>query len=176
MGGMHVREKDFKRLVYIALMTALITVGTMVIQIPTPYTKGYVNIGDSFIFLSASILGPFAGFISGGVGSALADLLSGYVVWAPWTFVIKGVEGLIVALLLKKRSAKKSFVRIAVFILAAIWMVFGYYIGGAVMYGFKAALADVPGNIIQGIGSVIIGSILVESLSRIKYFKDLKQG
>ncbi len=175
MGGMHVREKDFKRLVYIALMTALITVGTMVIQIPTPYTKGYVNIGDSFIFLSASILGPFAGFISGGVGSALADLLSGYVVWAPWTFVIKGVEGLIVALLWRRKSTK-YFIRIAVFILAAIWMVFGYYIGGAVMYGFKAALADVPGNIIQGIGSVIIGSILVESLSRIKYFKDLKQG
>ncbi|MDI3476759.1 MAG: hypothetical protein PWQ59_284 [Thermoanaerobacterium sp.] len=175
MGGMHVREKDFKRLVYIALMTALITVGTMVIQIPTPYTKGYINIGDSFIFLSASILGPFGGFISGGVGSALADLLSGYAVWAPWTFVIKGVEGLIVALLLRRKSTK-YFIRIAVFILAAIWMVFGYYIGGAVMYGFKAALADVPGNIIQGIGSVIIGSILVESLSRIKYFKDLKQG
>ncbi|WP_430350426.1 ECF transporter S component [Thermoanaerobacterium thermosaccharolyticum] len=169
------REKDFKRLVYIALMTALITVGTMVIQIPTPYTKGYVNIGDSFIFLSASILGPFAGFISGGVGSALADLLSGYVVWAPWTFVIKGLEGLIAALLWRRKSTK-YFIRIAVFILAAIWMVFGYYIGGAVMYGFKAALADVPGNIIQGIGSVIIGSILVESLSRIKYFKDLKQG
>jgi uncharacterized membrane protein len=175
MGGMHVREKDFKRLVYIALMTALITVGTMVIQIPTPYTKGYVNIGDSFIFLSASILGPFAGFISGGVGSALADLLSGYVVWAPWTFVIKGLEGLIAALLWRRKSTK-YFIRIAVFILAAIWMVLGYYIGGAVMYGFKAALADVPGNIIQGIGSVIIGSILVESLSRIKYFKDLKQG
>lgn len=169
------REKDFKRLVYIALMTALITVGTMVIQIPTPYTKGYVNIGDSFIFLSASILGPFAGFISGGVGSALADLLSGYVVWAPWTFVIKGLEGLIAALLWRRKSTK-YFIRIAVFILAAIWMVLGYYIGGAVMYGFKAALADVPGNIIQGIGSVIIGSILVESLSRIKYFKDLKQG
>lgn len=169
------RENDFKRLVYIALMTALVTVGTMVIQIPTPYTKGYINIGDSFIFLSASILGPFAGFISGGVGSALADLLSGYAVWAPWTFVIKGVEGLIVAILLRKQNVN-SFVRIAIFILASMWMVFGYYIGGSLMYGFKASLADVPGNVVQGIGSVIIGSILVESLSRIKYFKDLKRG
>jgi len=170
-----VKENSLKKLVYIALMTALIAVGTMVIQIPTPYTKGYINIGDSFIFLSATILGPFAGFVSGGIGSALSDLLSGYALWAPWTLVIKGLEGLIVAVLLKKED-KSFIVQIAVFVLAASWMVLGYYIGGAFMYGSKAALADVPGNILQGIGSVIIGSVLVASLSRVKYFKDIKRG
>ncbi|MGJ7044052.1 ECF transporter S component [Thermoanaerobacterium thermosulfurigenes] len=169
------KENSLKKLVYIALMTALIAVGTMVIQIPTPYTKGYINIGDSFIFLSATILGPFAGFVSGGIGSALSDLLSGYALWAPWTLVIKGLEGLIVAVLLKKED-KSFIVQIAVFVLAASWMVLGYYIGGAFMYGSKAALADVPGNILQGIGSVIIGSVLVASLSRVKYFKDIKRG
>ncbi|HHV74013.1 MAG TPA: ECF transporter S component [Thermoanaerobacterium sp.] len=169
------KENSLKKLVYIALMTALIAVGTMVIQIPTPYTKGYINIGDSFIFLSATILGPFAGFVSGGIGSALADLLSGYAVWAPWTLAIKGLEGLIVAVLLKKED-KSFIVQIAVFALAASWMVLGYYIGGAFMYGSKAALADVPGNILQGIGSVIIGSVLVASLSKVKYFKDIKRG
>ncbi|AEF17561.1 protein of unknown function DUF1393 [Thermoanaerobacterium xylanolyticum LX-11] len=169
------KENSLKKLVYIALMTALIAVGTMVIQIPTPYTKGYINIGDSFIFLSATILGPFAGFVSGGIGSALSDLLSGYALWAPWTLVIKGLEGLIVAVLLKKED-KSFIVQMAVFVLAASWMVLGYYIGGAFMYGSKAALADVPGNILQGIGSVIIGSVLVASLSRVKYFKDIKRG
>lgn len=171
------KENSLKKLVYIALMTALIAVGTMVIQIPTPYTKGYINIGDSFIFLSATILGPFAGFVSGGIGSALADLLSGYALWAPWTLVIKGLEGFIVAVLLKKEDKSFSFiVQVAVFALAALWMVLGYYIGGAFMYGSKAALADVPGNILQGIGSVIIGSVLVASLSKVKYFKDIKRG
>ncbi|MDI3311707.1 MAG: ECF transporter S component [Thermoanaerobacterium sp.] len=169
------KENSLKRLVYVALMTALITVGTMVIQIPTPYTKGYVNIGDSFIFLSATILGPFAGFASGGIGSALADLLSGYALWAPWTLVIKGLEGLIVAVLLRKEE-RNFIVRVAVFAIAALWMVIGYYIAGALMYGSKAAFADVPGNIFQGIGSVIIGSVLVASLSRVKYFRDIKRG
>ncbi|SNX55208.1 ECF transporter S component [Thermoanaerobacterium sp. RBIITD] len=167
-------ENNLKRLVYISLMTALITVGTMVIQIPTPATKGYINIGDSFIFLTAAILGPLAGFISGGLGSALADLLSGYAVWAPWTFVIKGVEGLIVALLLRKN--RNILFRIITFIIASLWMVFGYYMGGSVMYGFKASFGDVPGNVVQGIASIVIGTVLVEALSRIKYFRDLKRG
>lgn len=167
-------NKSIKKLVYISLMTALITVGTMVIQIPMPATKGYINIGDSFIFLSATILGPFAGFISGGIGSALSDLLAGYAVWAPWTFVIKGFEGFIVGFLMKRTD--NIILRIVIFSIASIWMVLGYYLAGSLMFGFKASLGDVPGNIAQGISSIIIGSILVTALLGIKYFKDLKRG
>ena len=37
-----------KKLVYTALFTALCCVGTMVIQIPTPATHGYIHLGDAF--------------------------------------------------------------------------------------------------------------------------------
>lgn len=165
------REGNLKKFVYSALMTALIAVGTMVVQIPTPATKGYINVGDSFIFLSAAIFGPAVGFITGGLGSGLADLLSGYAYWAPWTFIIKGLEGLIVALIFKKYN--NIYLKAVSLIIGAAWMVLGYYIAGSIMYGFKASLADVPGNTIQGIASIIIGSILINIISRIKLLNDI---
>jgi len=47
-------QNNVKKIVYGAFMMALVTIGTMVIQIPTPATKGYINVGDSFIFLSSA--------------------------------------------------------------------------------------------------------------------------
>lgn len=64
-------------------------------QIPIPATQGYVNIGDSIVLISAIFFGPQVGFVAGGLGSGLADLLSGYPQWAIATFIIKGIEGLV---------------------------------------------------------------------------------
>lgn len=153
-------EKDnVKKIVYGAFMMALVTIGTMVIQIPTPATKGYINVGDSFIFLTSALFGPAMGFISGGLGSSLADLLSGYAYWAPWTLVIKGLEGLIVGILYKGYS---EYAKIFSLLVGALWMVLGYYIAGGIMYGFKASLVDVPSNLIQGFSSIIIGYTLIK--------------
>ena len=82
-----------------ALLIALTTVATMVVQIPTPPTQGYINVGDSMIYVSALLFGPLAGLLAGGIGSALADWLTGYGQFAPYTLVIKGLEGLVVGLI-----------------------------------------------------------------------------
>jgi len=161
-------QNKVKKIVYGAFMIALVTIGTMVIQIPTPATKGYINVGDSFIFLSSALFGSLMGFIAGGIGSALADLLSGYAYWAPWTFIIKGIEGLIVGLMYKKYT--NEYLRIVFLIIGALWMVLGYYIAGGVMYGFKTSLVDVPSNLVQGFASIIIGYILIRLISRLELF------
>jgi uncharacterized membrane protein len=149
-------------------MMALVTIGTMVIQIPTPATKGYINVGDSFIFLSSALFGPTMGFVTGGIGSALADLLSGYAYWSPWTFIIKGIEGLIVGLMYKKYT--KEYLKVVSLIIGALWMVLGYYIAGGIMYGFKTSLVDVPSNLVQGFASIIVGYILIRLISRLELF------
>jgi uncharacterized membrane protein len=161
-------QNKVKKIVYGAFMIALVTIGTMVIRIPTPATKGYINVGDSFIFLSSALFGSLMGFIAGGIGSALADLLSGYAYWAPWTFIIKGIEGLIVGLMYKKYT--NEYLRIVFLIIGALWMVLGYYIAGGVMYGFKTSLVDVPSNLVQGFASIIIGYILIRLISRLELF------
>ncbi|MCK5390341.1 MAG: ECF transporter S component, partial [Candidatus Thorarchaeota archaeon] len=78
----------------LAIMAALVTIMTLVIRIPYPGTSGYFNFGDTMVMLSGFLLGPIGGFFAGGVGSAVADVVGGYPHWAPFTFIIKGFEGM----------------------------------------------------------------------------------
>ena len=82
-----------------SIMTALVAVSTLALQVYIPHTKGYFNIGEVMLYFSALMFGPLIGGISGGLGSAIADLVSGYAHYAIGTLIIKGVEGVIVGLL-----------------------------------------------------------------------------
>ena len=77
-----------RKLVYAALFAALTCVMTMIVKIPVPATGGYVNLGDSVVLLAGWVLGPMYGGAAAGLGSMLADLVSGYPLYAPGTFVI----------------------------------------------------------------------------------------
>ena len=85
-----------RMLVMAGLFAALGCVATMVLQVPSP-TGCYMNLGDTVVILGAYLLGPVYGAIAGGVGPALADLLSGYGVYVPATLVIKALMGLTAA-------------------------------------------------------------------------------
>lgn len=74
----------------------------MSIKIPTPGTSGYIHPGDAIVILAGVVLGPAWGFLAGGIGSAMADLLGGYFVYVPMAFVIKGLVSLCSALLYRK--------------------------------------------------------------------------
>ena len=82
-----------------AIMTALVCIMTLIFQISIPQTQGFFNLGDSAVYISAILFGPIIGAFSGGVGSALADLILGYSLFAPITLVTKGTEGFVVGLI-----------------------------------------------------------------------------
>ncbi len=88
---------NMREFALLGLFIALVAVSTMIVRVPIPQTTGYMNLGDSMVLLSASFFGPVGGFIAGGIGSALADILGGYPQWALWTLIIKGIEALLVA-------------------------------------------------------------------------------
>ena len=90
-----------------AVFTALVCVVTIIFSIYVPETRGFFNIGESMVFLSAILFGSFVGAFAGGIGSMLADLLLGYPHYAPATLIIKACEGAIVGTL-KKRNPKFS--------------------------------------------------------------------
>ena len=146
-----------KLIAYCGLMAAIIAVATGFIKIPTAI--GYMHIGDGFIFLAAALLGPY-GAIAAGIGSGLADLLAGYYLYIPATFVIKAAMGLIAAYSLKQGQ---SVVRCVItFILAELVMVLGYFAFECILYGIEAAAAVVITNSIQGILGVVIGIVAVK--------------
>jgi uncharacterized membrane protein len=155
MGGdIHLNNNGTREITLTALSAAFVTVATMLIRIPHPLTKGYINIGDAAVVAVAMVLGKRLGWLAGGLGSALADLLGGYAHWAPWTFLIKSVEGYIVS----TSDAKAKFDWR--WIVGPALMVLGYFVVEIFMYGTAAALAEIPGNAFQGLVGAVVGPLL----------------
>ena len=91
-------SKRIKQIVTCAIFAALICVTTMFISVPAPAPlAGNVNLGDAIIIIASFLLGPLFGAIAGGVGAALADLFSAYIVYAPATFFIKAALAVVSA-------------------------------------------------------------------------------
>ena len=93
-------------LVMTALMMGLIMVMTFIIRIPVPATQGYIHLGDCMIFLAVLVLGWKHGAIAAGVGSAMADLIGGYAIYAPVTLVVKFLMAAAVGLFIEKALKK----------------------------------------------------------------------
>lgn len=149
-------------------MAALICVATMIIKIPSPL-GGYINLGDCLVLTSGWILSPIYGFLAAGIGSALADLLSGYALYAPATFIIKGCMALVAFGMLKllKNKIGKFPARLIGGILAEITMVGGYFVFEGFLYGFGASLINIPPNCIQGFAGITIGLLLIKIFEKI---------
>ena len=158
-----------KKIVMAAMLAALACVATMIIKIPSPL-KGYLNLGDCIVLVAGWMLSPMYGFLAAGLGSALADLFSGYVTYAPATFVIKGLMALIAfygyKLLHNKIGNLPS--RIITGILAEIMMILGYFAFEGFLYGFVPSLVNIPANGVQGIVGLIIGVILIKIFEKTK--------
>ena len=158
-----------QRIVMAALLAALTCVATMIIKIPSPL-KGYLNLGDCVVLLAGWMLSPTYGFLAAGLGSALADMFSGYVTYVPATFVIKGLMALIAFYVFKLLHSKLGNIssRIISGIVAEVVMVAGYFIFEGFLYGFGPSLVNIPANVIQGIAGLIIGTILVKVFEKSK--------
>jgi len=162
-------KNETQKIVIAAMLSGLICIATMIIKIPSPL-KGYLNLGDCVVLLAGWMLGSVYGFLAAGLGSALADLFSGYVVYAPATFVIKGLMALVAYhgfILLHKKLGKMTS-RIITGIAAEAVMVFGYFVFESFLYGFGPSIVNIPANCVQSIAGLILGCILVKVFEKSK--------
>ena len=160
------RDEKTKKLVVMALFTALTTAATMVVRVPSP-TGGYVNAGDAVVLLGAFLLGPAAGMVTAGVGSALADVFGVYFLYAPATLVIKGLTALAAGLVLRGAAQNVRPLRaVLAGVLGETVMVGGYYVFEAlfVTNSWAGALMEIPGNLVQGAFGVAAGTALLFAL------------
>ena len=165
-------DRKTQELVLTGLMACAVFVATCFIKVPV--LNGYVHPGDALIYISAIMLGKKYGAAAGGIGGALADIMGGYAVWAPWTFVIKALMGFTAGLIIEKFAARKMETGNRFVITAAdgIAMVAGsvincggYFLGNSVMYGgIAAGIAAMPGDIIQDAMGIGFGLVLEVAL------------
>jgi uncharacterized membrane protein len=140
-----------------AVMAALSFVATYAIMIPIPATSGYFNIGDVFVIIAGLVFGPIVGGLAGSIGPALSDMMGGYMFFAPFTFIIKGCEGL-VAGYVGGRLATADMKRITLaWALGGACVIAGYFIVEVVFFGFSTAIVEVPVNTLQVIVAGVVG-------------------
>ena len=165
------KDNTTKKIVFAALLAALACVATMIIKIPTPL-GGYIHAGDAVVVLAGFLLGPVWGALAAGLGSGLADVISGYVLYAPGTFVIKAVVALLAGWIIGTKLIQNEFAKALVAgIIGGIVMVGGYMLYEAVFMGFGVgAAANIPMNCIQGAFGAVAGAALYIALSKTNYF------
>jgi len=162
-------RKTIYKIAISGIFAALILLAT---QLKVPTAIGYANLGDGVILVASFLLGPVA-FFPAAIGSALADLVAGYPLYIPATFVIKGLMGLTAGFLMN--SEKVTLVqKIVACTVAEAIMVLGYfgYESLPFMYGPAAAAGSVLANLGQAAVGILIGlvltSILVKQRASIK--------
>jgi ECF transporter S component (folate family) len=161
-----------KKIVIVALFTALVAVATMAVKIPT--INGYIHLGDTLVYLCGIFLGPVYGAIAAGMGSFLADMLSGYAIWAIPSMLIKALDAFVFGLIFKKVilsniKMKSLLLRyIIALLIGGSIMVGGYFITSIVIYSYAGALAAIIPNAVQAIGGGIIAYPILLALRKQK--------
>ena len=145
-----------------AMFTALTYVFTAFINIRLPIAAngGLIHLGNIPLFIGAIIFGKRVGAISGGIGMALFDLLSGWTLWAPFTLIIVGAMGYAVGVIAEKHNNLAGYV-VSIIVACAIKIV-GYYIAEAIIYqNLIVPVTSVPGNLLQiGCAAIIVLAII----------------
>ena len=161
-----------------ALFTALITVGTAVIQFPVGH--GYVHFGDSIIYLASCILpGPCAIFAAS-AGAVFADLATGFAVYAPATAIIKALNALpfvLMRIYLKRKKKDDRILNWQIYLMlvpTTLVTIFGYLIADYILFGQKFALVSAfTSGWLQPGGSLAVFLLLAAALDKIKFKKNV---
>ena len=157
---MNKRKLDARTIALVAIMAAVTCVFTLLIRIPIAPTRGYIHLGDVAATFGALAFGPWFGLFIAGGGTALADLLGGYPNWAPLTFVIHGLQGFVAGYVAYLGRHRLRSMLIGA-VLGEIIVVAGYFLVELPLYGVGPALAELPGNAIQGLFGLLGVPLLV---------------
>ncbi len=91
-----------RTIIEVIVFIVAVYVATIALQIYQPATGGYFNLGEAVIYIAAFLTSPLVAGLAGGIGASLADLSTGYGIFAPATLVIKFTEGYVAGYLVRK--------------------------------------------------------------------------
>lgn len=111
-------------------------IATLVLRVDIPQTRGYFNVGDSAVYITALLFGPIVGSVAGGLGPMIADIVLGAPWFAPGTLIIKVTEGFLVGYTSHKpnlmEKSKRTWKSLTIFL--GISLAFVIYEFGSVFY------------------------------------------
>ena len=154
------------------LLIAMVFIATMFINIRLPISinGGLIHFGNVILFTVSIVFGKKKGAIAGAFGMGLFDILSGWALWAPFTFVIRGVMGFLIGSIsnYNGKNGSSFFFNLLAIVVSGIWMIAGYYVTEGILYGnWVAPVTSIPGNIAQLVLG-LLALIIVPTLKKLK--------
>ena len=161
-----------KDIVVTALLIAMVFVATRFINVRLPISinGGLIHLGNVMLFVAAIVFGKKKGASAGAFGMGLFDILSGWVAWAPFTFVIRGVMGYIIGSIAnaKGKDGNSIVYNSLAVVVGGLWMIAGYYLTEVILYGnWISPVTSIPGNVAQLVIG-LVGLAIVPVLKRLK--------
>lgn len=159
-----------KTLVINALLIALTLVATMFINIRLPFmgNGGLIHLGNVPLFIAAMVYGKKTGAIAGAFGMTMFDLISGWTLWAPFTFVIVGTMGYVIGVIVEKMQSKPILASVVAVVAALIIKVVGYYFTEVILYGnWILPFGSIPGNVMQVVIAAVIVLPLIQRIKKL---------
>ena len=161
------KRNTVQHLALSAVFAAIICVTTMYL-LHIPIGNGYVHLGDTFVYLAGAFLPwPYA-MAAAGIGSGLADLLSGAPQWIVFTVVIKAAMA---ACFTSRKDTVLCLRNVLASVGAGVVCIVGYYfaewkICGNPLIGM--------GSLMQSGGGAVLFLFLGLALDRAQIKKRLK--
>ena len=165
-------NENLKKTTYTGLFAALIFISTLFLHVPVPVASGYVHFGDAMLYICAMLLGNPYALIAGALGEGLADVAGGFAIYAPATVLIKIAIGIV--FVFAKNDKKLLTVKSALFTIPAGLITVGGYFLADCLIDKTYALVDIPGNVIQAVGSAVIFIVVAFAMDKTHLRDQLK--
>lgn len=163
-------------LILSSMAIALVFVATLLLNIRLPIAAngGLVHLGTAMLFIIAILFGPKKGMIAGAIGMGLFDLVSGWTLWAPITFLARGLQGYLVGRIAWSSGRKGGSTPFNI-VAAAVsipFMVAIYYLGEAIIFSsWIIPAASIPGNLVQNTVGLLIAIPVAIALKKTPFFR-----
>lgn len=163
-------------LIVTSMLIALVFVATMLLNIKLPISAngGLIHLGTAMLFIASILFGPKKGAMAGAFGMGLFDLVAGWTLWAPITFLTRGLQGYLIGKIAwsKGRNGNNLAFNLLAIIVSTPPMLAGYYIGEAIIFkSWIIPLASIPGDLVQTIIGVLVAIPACIALKKLPFFK-----
>lgn len=166
------RALTARDIVFIGVLAAMCAIAT---SFKIPFGVGaMVHLGTAFLFTVGICFGGVYAGLAGAIGSAFYDLIMGFSPYTIWSFVIKGIAGLVVGTVAKglwpapvvyEKGSNWMWRAVLGCVLAAAWTLGGYIIAWWQVTGSLAtAFANMPGSLMTSGVGLIVAMILSPKL------------
>ena len=143
-----------KKIVLTSMFASIIFIATYILKINFT-SNAYFHLGDSMILLCTVFL-P-SGYAAIAVsGACLADLLSGFAIYIPFTLIIKAL----MTLVLTNKGRIVSPRNVTGALLSALINILGYYTATSIIFNTQTAIINIPWDIAQSLCSIVLFFIL----------------